>query len=87
MDRYTHTRARTHTHTHAHTHTHTHTHTAYIYIQPPYVNFATPTASAALRAPPKAAHTDCMFDNDAVFHLPMSALKADAELNVCEPHR
>jgi hypothetical protein len=26
----------------------------------------------------KAAHTDCMFDTDAVFHAPMFALNAEA---------
>jgi hypothetical protein len=30
---------------------------------------------------PKAAHTEAMFDTDAVFHAPMFALNVDAEEN------
>ncbi len=45
-----------------------------------------PSASAIVRAAgPGAAHTLAMFDTDAVFHAPMSALNADAELNACAP--
>jgi hypothetical protein len=47
---------------------------------------ARPSASAIVRAAgPEAAHTDCMFDTDAVFHAPMSALNADAPENACTP--
>jgi hypothetical protein len=36
-------------------------------------------------AAPGAAHTDCKFDTDAVFHAPMFALNADADQNACAP--
>jgi hypothetical protein len=41
--------------------------------------------SAAVRAGPGAAHTRYNVVTEAVFHAPMFALKADAELNACEP--
>jgi hypothetical protein len=50
---------------------------------------ARPSASAVVHATgPGVAHTLAMFDTDAVFHAPMSALKADAEWNACaqKPH-
>ena len=43
-----------------------------------------PPAVARRRAE-KPARTETMFDTDAVFHAPMSALNADAEWNACEP--
>jgi hypothetical protein len=33
----------------------------------------------------KAAHTTSIFNTDAVFHAPMSALNAGAERKICEP--
>ncbi len=46
-----------------------------------------PTVRSLLRcaAGPEAAHTLDNVVTRAVFHAPMSALKADAELNACEP--
>jgi hypothetical protein len=41
--------------------------------------------SAAVRAGPEAAYTKDKPVTEAVFHAPMFALKADAELNACEP--
>jgi hypothetical protein len=47
---------------------------------------ARPSASAVVRAGgPGAAHTWYMFDTRAVFHAPMLALNADAEVNACAP--
>ncbi len=47
---------------------------------------ARPSASAIVRAAgPGAVHTEDKLDTDAVFHAPMSALKADAEWNACVP--
>ena len=48
---------------------------------------ARPSASAIVRAARagKAAQTDCMLDTDAVFHAPMFALNAVADLNACAP--
>ncbi len=47
---------------------------------------ARPSASAVVRATgPRAAHTEAMFDTDAVFHAPMFALNAHADWNACEP--
>jgi hypothetical protein len=56
---------------------------------------ARPGASAIVRAAwaGKAAHTPSvlhtyaptMFDTDAVFHAPMFALNADADMNACAP--
>jgi hypothetical protein len=47
-----------------------------------------PSAPAAgTRRRLKAAHTQNMFDTDAVFHAPMFALNADADANACEPNR
>jgi hypothetical protein len=50
---------------------------------------ARPSASAIVRAAgPGAAHTEPKSMTRAVFHAPMLALKADAELNACaqKPH-
>ncbi len=47
---------------------------------------ARPSASAIVRAAgPGAAHTETIFDTDAVFHAPMLALNADADWNACAP--
>ncbi len=47
---------------------------------------ARPSASAIVRAAgPGAAHTLVNVVTAAVFHAPMLALKADAELNACAP--
>ncbi len=47
---------------------------------------ARPSASAVVRAAgPRAAHTPCNEATRAVFHAPMFALNADAELNACAP--
>ena len=44
-----------------------------------------PSASATVRLPAEAAHTEDKVVTDAVFHAPMFALKADADWNICEP--
>ncbi len=44
-----------------------------------------PPAVAAPPGPERAAHTACNVVIEAVFHAPMFALNADAELNACEP--
>ncbi len=45
-----------------------------------------PSASAIVRAAgPGAAHTAYNEVTDAVFHAPMLALNADAEVNACAP--
>ena len=41
--------------------------------------------SAAVRAGPRAAHTESNVVTEAVFHAPMFALKADVKRNACEP--
>ncbi len=47
---------------------------------------ARPSASTIVRAAgPEAAHTEAKVVTRAVFHAPMSALNADAELNACAP--
>jgi hypothetical protein len=47
---------------------------------------AWPSAPAIVRAAgPGAAHTEPNEVTDAVFHAPMLALKADAELKACDP--
>ena len=47
---------------------------------------ARPSASAIVRAAgPGAAHTPYNVVTAAVFHVPMSALNADAEKNACAP--
>ena len=48
---------------------------------------APPSASAVVRAagPERAVHTPANEVTDAVFHAPMFALNADAEVNACAP--
>jgi len=52
----------------------------------PFCTEARPSASAVVRAAgPRAAHTEDNVVTRAVFHAPMLALNADAELNACAP--
>jgi hypothetical protein len=46
---------------------------------------ARPACAGAPPGPERAAHTEAMFNTDAVFHAPMFALNAFAERNACAP--